>query len=378
MPSVDEGERVGVLHPLCDEGLFLFDEDLFKDTVTRERKRTERSGLAMVMLLVGVQDGRCLDTPSVFKGVAQALSAVKSEIDILGWFERDSVMGLIVPEVDSAGLPATSERLEGAFRMEITSRFEENLAERLSIRLRVYPEAQWLGDEERQPMDPFLYPELQSRHVRTANFQVLKRGMDILTSFLLLIILSPLFLAIAGLVKLSSRGPVLFHQMRIGQMMKPFMFLKFRTMYADCDHAIHQDYVSWFISSSGKAQEKEKHTFFKMTNDSRITPIGHLLRKTSLDELPQLWNVLHGEMSLVGPRPPLGYELKKYKLWHRARVLEAKPGITGLWQVTGRSRTTFDDMVRLDLRYARGQSLWADIKILLATPAAVIKGSGAC
>src|SRR5262249_32480624 len=154
------------------------------------------------------------------------------------------------------------------------------------------------------------------------HFYVVKRGMDILVSLLLLIILSPLFLAIAGLVKLSSRGPVLFRQVRIGQMMKPFMFLKFRTMDADSDHAIHQAYVSWFINSSGKAQEKDKHTFFKMTNDARVTPIGHFLRKTSLDELPQLWNVLRGDMSLVGPRPSLRYELREYKPWHRRRVLE--------------------------------------------------------
>ena len=371
MQSVDEGEKTGALH-------LLFDEDLFKDTVTRERKRTERSGLAMVMLLVAVQDGQHLDTPSVFERVAKSLSAVKSEIDILGWFERHSVMGLIVPEVDSAGLTAASERLEKEIRREITSRFEENLAERLSIKLYVYPEPQGLGDEELQTVDPFLYPELQLRQARITHFQVVKRGMDIFLSLLLLIILSPLLLAVAGLVKLSSRGPVLFRQVRIGQMIKPFMFFKFRTMYTDSDHAIHHAYVSWFISSSGKAQEKEKHTFFKMTNDSRITPIGRLLRKTSLDELPQLWNVLLGEMSLVGPRPPLRYELHQYKPWHRHRILEAKPGITGLWQVTGRSRTTFDEMVRLDLCYAREQSLWADIKILLATPAAVIKGNGAC
>jgi lipopolysaccharide/colanic/teichoic acid biosynthesis glycosyltransferase len=115
-----------------------------------------------------------------------------------------------------------------------------------------------------------------------------------------------------------------------------------------------------------------------MMNDPRVTPIGHFLRKTSLDELPQLWNVLRGDMSLVGPRPPVPYEVEQYKPWHCRRVVDAKPGITGLWQVTGRSRTTFDEMVRLDLRYARTQSLWTDIKILLATPAAVIAGKGAC
>jgi lipopolysaccharide/colanic/teichoic acid biosynthesis glycosyltransferase len=117
---------------------------------------------------------------------------------------------------------------------------------------------------------------------------------------------------------------------------------------------------------------------FKIKSDPRITGIGHFLRKTSLDELPQLWNVLRGDMSLVGPRPPLRYELDQYRSWHWRRVLDAKPGMTGLWQVTGRSRTTFDEMVRLDLRYVRTRSLWTDIRILMATPRAVVTGRGAC
>jgi lipopolysaccharide/colanic/teichoic acid biosynthesis glycosyltransferase len=356
----------------------IFDEELFRDTVRRERKRTERSGLAMVMLSIGIQDSRRENTSALFAGIADALSVIKSDIDILGWFERESIMGLIVPEIDTANLASTCERLECEFQKEITNRFEGDLTERMLIRLSVYPEPRQLGEEELQTVDPFLYPELHAHQDRIAMFQVLKRGMDILGSLALLIILSPLLLTIAGLVKLSSRGPVLFRQVRMGQMLKPFLICKFRTMNADADHGIHHSYVSWFINSSGKIQDKEENTIFKMTNDPRITPIGYFLRKTSIDELPQLWNVLRGEMSLVGPRPPLWYEVQQYKPWHRHRVLGVKPGITGLWQVTGRSRTTFDEMVRLDLRYARGQSLWADIKILLATPAAVIKGKGAC
>jgi lipopolysaccharide/colanic/teichoic acid biosynthesis glycosyltransferase len=235
-----------------------------------------------------------------------------------------------------------------------------------------------MREEDLQHVDPYLYPELHANQEAITNFQILKRVMDICASLLLLLLLAPLLLAIAAVVKLSSRGPVVFRQIRIGRMMKPFMIYKFRTMYADAGNEIHHDYVSWFIKASGKAQQDGKSSFFKLTNDPRVTPFGLFLRKTSLDELPQLWNVLRGEMSLVGPRPPLWYELQQYKPWHRHRVLEAKPGITGLWQVTGRSRTTFDEMVRLDLRYARGRSLWADIRILLWTPAAVIKGKGAC
>jgi lipopolysaccharide/colanic/teichoic acid biosynthesis glycosyltransferase len=357
----------------------IFDEDLFKDTIRRERKRTERSGLAMVMLLIGIQDSRPENTAALFTGLANTLSAIMSDIDILGWFERESIMGLIVPEIDMANLASTCERLESEFRKEVSSRFDGDLTERLSIRLRVYPETQPLEEEEALSVDPLLFPDLHSDQRQHTTFDVLKRGIDLFGSLMLFVILSPLLLIIAGLVKLSSPGPVLYRQIRIGQMMKPFMICKFRTMYANADHGIHHNYVSWYITSSGKGQEQDKkNKIFKLTNDPRITPLGHFLRKTSLDELPQLWNVLVGEMSLVGPRPPLWYELQQYKPWHRHRVLEAKPGITGLWQVTGRSRTTFDEMVRLDLRYARGRSLWADIKIILATPVAVIKGKGAC
>jgi lipopolysaccharide/colanic/teichoic acid biosynthesis glycosyltransferase len=160
--------------------------------------------------------------------------------------------------------------------------------------------------------------------------------------------------------------------------MKSFTMLKFRTMHTNADDTIHHEYVTRFINASVDTTAAANPGIFKMMNDPRVTPIGHFLRKTSLDELPQLWNVLRGDMSLVGPRPPVPYEVEQYKPWHCRRVVDAKPGITGLWQVTGRSRTTFDEMVRLDLRYARTQSLWTDIKILLATPAAVIAGKGAC
>ena len=117
---------------------------------------------------------------------------------------------------------------------------------------------------------------------------------------------------------------------------------------------------------------------YKLTADPRITPLGKLLRKTSLDELPQFFNVLTGEMSLVGPRPPVTYEFESYDLWHKQRLLAVKPGITGLWQVDGRSRMKFDDMVRLDIKYARSWSLWLDLKVLLQTPPAVLSGDGAC
>lgn len=355
----------------------ILSEELFKDTITRERKRTDRSGLAMTLLLVGVQEVHSLDRSEAAAGLVDVVSQLRSDTALVGWFEDLAVLGLLLLDVEHAELVRVCERVEADCRQAISERFEQEGVERVSVGLRVYPEASQIGDDVPDE-DPFLFPELPARRQATAQFQFIKRGFDIAVSGLLLAILSPMFLCIAGLVKMSSSGPVIFRQTRVGQRMKPFMMCKFRTMYADADHGIHQNYVSWFITSSGQAKEQGKHSFFKMTDDPRITSIGHLLRKTSMDELPQLWNVLRGDMSLVGPRPPLWYELKQYKPWHRHRVLEAKPGITGLWQVTGRSRTTFDEMVRLDLRYARQQSLWTDIKILLATPAEVFRGKGAC
>lgn len=355
----------------------ILDETLFKLTITRERKRTERSGMAMVLLLIGLPSS--FREPSLSSAVVtEALSAVQLDIDLLGWFKLRDTIGLIVPDIDPADLTGTCERLEHTFLSAIALQGDQALAKHLSIRLLVYPEPP-VSDEERViPMDPLLYPELSTNIPPIRNFQTLKRGMDIVLSALLLILLLPAFVLIAALVKLSSPGPVLFRQIRVGRLMKPFTMCKFRTMYAMADHQVHHDYVSWFITASDQAQSQEKPGVFKLTNDTRVTPIGRILRRTSLDELPQLWNVLIGEMSLVGPRPPLSYELQQYKPWHRGRVLEAKPGITGLWQVVGRSRTTFDEMVRLDLRYARTMSLWCDIKILMATPAAVIVGKGAC
>ena len=154
-----------------------------------------------------------------------------------------------------------------------------------------------------------------------------------------------------------------------------FNFYKFRSMYADNDPGVHRDYVTKLIEGAKHVQQP--NGMYKLVSDPRVTPLGRLLRKTSLDELPQFINVLVGDMSLVGPRPPLPYEFERYRTWHRRRVLEIKPGLTGLWQVKGRSRTTFDEMVRMDLHYARTQSLWLDLKIILQTPVAMFSGNGA-
>jgi lipopolysaccharide/colanic/teichoic acid biosynthesis glycosyltransferase len=221
------------------------------------------------------------------------------------------------------------------------------------------------------PADLVLYPDLVQN--KKIGSRLLKRSIDILGSLFALAVSSPALLAVSVIVKLTSEGPILFRQERVGQYGRRFTFLKFRSMYSGNDHAIHQEYVKNLIA--GKV-DSDQGTY-KLTNDPRVTPIGKFLRKTSLDEFPQFFNVLKGEMSLVGPRPPILYEFEAYSPWQRRRMMTVKPGITGLWQVGGRSRVKFDDMVRLDLKYARTWSLWLDLKILGRTPRAVFSGDGA-
>lgn len=207
---------------------------------------------------------------------------------------------------------------------------------------------------------------------------VAKRIMDLTISVTVLIVFSPLFLLIALLIKLFSPGPVLFKQIRAGKDGKPFTFYKFRTMRHDTDDTLHREYAASFIGGKELRLKDEisERKIYKMPNDPRVTPIGRILRRTSLDELPQIFNVIKGEMSLVGPRPPIAYELTIYKDWHKRR-LKAKPGITGLWQVSGRSSVPFHDMVLLDLYYINRWSLKMDIEILLRTIPVVLLGKGA-
>jgi lipopolysaccharide/colanic/teichoic acid biosynthesis glycosyltransferase len=224
-----------------------------------------------------------------------------------------------------------------------------------------------------------MYPDLFEVKEKKKLSLLTKRVMDLVGASVAVIILSPAFLLLAVIIKLTSKGPIFFRQERVGQFGSRFVFIKFRSMYVSTDAAIHKEYVRKFIvgKANSAAQEGSKTGVYKITNDPRVTWIGRLLRRTSLDEIPQFWNVLKGEMSLVGPRPPIPYEIEAYDIWHRRRLLESKPGITGLWQVHGRSKTTFDEMVRLDLQYSRMWTPMLDVKILLQTPRAVFSGDGA-
>ncbi len=349
-------------------------ENLFAGVLTRELRRAERLNQSVAVMVLSASDNFAAD-PSMTASVLDALAAATRETDVVGWLKEGQTLGIVLTETPALA-PEIAAGLQGRIKRELRKRLNSNIAPMLSFDLKMHAlSASSANEDAAASASAFAVP--QPGKPSATAYDTVKRGLDILGSLALLILLSPLFLAIALLVKWNSPGPVLFRQKRIGQWARPFTILKFRTMFVDANDAAHQQYVNWFISSSTQ-DGRQASGVFKITNDPRVTLIGRLLRKTSFDELPQLWNVLRGEMSLVGPRPPLPYEVAKYKRWHRRRVLEAKPGITGLWQVAGRSRTTFDEMVRLDLRYAKTYSFWTDIRILLATPKAVISGKGAC
>lgn len=200
-----------------------------------------------------------------------------------------------------------------------------------------------------------------------------KRVFDRVGAAMLLAASSPLLLVIALAIRLDTRGPVLFRQRRVGLRGRPFTVLKFRSMHAGCDEEPHRKYVEGLVT--GATEATNGNGAFKLTQDDRITRVGVWLRRTSMDELPQLWNVLRGDMSLVGPRPPLPYEVEHYDETQRQR-LTCRPGLTGLWQVSGRNHLSYRTMVDLDLEYIRSWSFWLDLKILIMTFPVVLKNTG--
>jgi lipopolysaccharide/colanic/teichoic acid biosynthesis glycosyltransferase len=354
-------------------------EDAFQRMIAVERKRTERSKKPFLLMLLDAdnhqgsgRNGKALD------GIVPALLLSIRDTDVIGWYKDRATVGVIftglVADDKNSILNVILARVSTTLREKLTSeQFNQ-----VSISFHFFPD-DWDHGIPGRPNNPALYPDLLSRDDRRRSLLFIKRSMDITGSALALLACSPLFLVTALAIKVSSKGPVFFRQQRVGQYGRVFTFLKFRSMHINNDSSVHREYVTRLIAgqaeretSSGKAEG-----VYKLTNDRRVTRVGKFLRRTSLDELPQLINVLEGQMSLVGPRPAIPYEVAAYDTWHRRRVLEVKPGITGAWQVNGRSRVKFDEMVRLDLQYARSWSPWMDLHILMRTPRAVLKGDGA-
>ena len=339
----------------------------FLERLRLEKRRVDRSKapLSMIIFYFDRENMRADGRP--VRDFLDSYNNNVRETDIKGWVD-DNAIGLLLPDTDENGVRRCADKLSSR---------NGNLP--YSVVTATYPSQifQKLLEENEHPdlfpldMDDIAKPR------RLQSF--LKRVIDIIGSLLGLILSSPVILLTAVAVKATSPGPIVFRQTRLGMKGNRFFFYKFRSMYSNSDDQIHRQYINDLIQGNLKKinQGTGDKPIYKMKTDPRITKVGKILRKTSLDELPQFFNVLKGDMSLVGPRPPLPYEVEKYEPWHLRRILEVKPGITGLWQVDGRSQTSFDDMVRMDLRYALNWSLSFDLKILVKTVKAVLFPKGA-
>lgn len=329
-----------------------------------EKRRADRTKAPLSIVLFRFDADK---SPELGK-LLELLQSSTRETDSVGYLE-DDLIGLLLPDTDQKGtqecINKVAKEYDNPFFSVIAATYPDQIFDKLS-------------SESEEPLDH--YPLFFEESSEPKRFGLsIKRILDILGSLAGILLLSPLMLITALAIKIDSPGPVIFKQTRLGQRGIPFAFYKFRSMFTDTDDRIHRDYITRLIKGHlEEVNQGDKETpLYKIKSDPRVTRIGRIIRKTSVDELPQLINVLKGEMSLVGPRPPLPYEVEKYQSWHLRRVLEARPGITGLWQVGGRSQTTFDDMVRLDLRYIRHWSLLLDLKILLKTVKVVFKSTSA-
>ena len=356
-----------------DKEFGFYSEEYFRETLAMERKRTERSQKPILLVMLNIEKlFDAVPRKNIIKNISSVLAVSTRAIDIKGWYQSRRTIGIIYTEFNMSGIESIVQKLQNNLEFH----FEHELAEKVSVTYSPFPE-----NGSREVSSPPLIADIRfypspfnhSGEKRMSLFA--KRALDIIGSSFLIMVFFPLFIIIPILIKLTSKGPVFFTQTRIGRGGRPFKFIKFRSMCAGNDCSIHQDYIKKLILGEQGGGSAKPNEIYKIKNDPRVTSIGKFIRKTSLDEIPQFFNVLIGDMSLVGPRPPIPYEMESYRIWHLRRVLEIKPGITGFWQVAGRSTTTFDTMVRMDLQYIMRWSLWWDIKLILLTPFAVFKGA---
>lgn len=312
----------------------------FRRQIRRECARTDRTGQVFSLIAFAARRHR--------KRLIRTVTARVRETDEIGWLESGR-LAVLLPDTPGPGAHALAEEIRGRIA-----------ASEILCTVHTYPRDWVEEDLSAEPPDPVRFPAW-------------KRGMDMAGALLALLLLAPLLLAIAVAVRLSSPGPVLFRQERIGYRGRPFLIYKFRTMTAGASETPHVQYLRGLIDGTVQPSDGS----FKIRRDQRVTPVGRILRRWSLDELPQLINVLKGDMSLVGPRPEPGYARVAYSRWYHRRTLEAKPGITGLWQVEGRGRVPYQTMIRMDLRYSRSMSPLYDLRLLVRTIGAVVSGGGA-
>ena len=342
-----------------------------------ERKRAERSGIKFALILLDARSA--IETEigtSIFGRIFKAVDATRRETDLAGWYKEDAILGVIFTELGDFPESATSEMLRRKIHERLTAELTPQELQLVQVSLHIFDDDS--DDRGSNISNPAFYPDIFHQNEAKKLPLAMKRIMDVIGAAVAITLLSPVFCLIALAVKLTSKGPVLFRQERIGQLGVSFEFLKFRSMYASNSAEIHKTYVRDFISgktgtSAGKPSEK---TVFKIKNDPRVTPVGKFLRRTSLDELPQFWNVLR-EMSLVGAAPAVPYEIEAYyigigdEFWRQAG---------NHWSVAG----FMDAARRLSTKWCAwtlsmrrsGRRCWIS-RLGLQTPGAVLSGDGA-
>ena len=339
----------------------------FLNQLRLEKRRVDRSKAPLSMVLYRY-DGKHEAMLSDARTLVRLLRSNKRETDILGQLDN-GVIAILLLDTSREGTHRFMQKVEsqaGALPFSSVGETYPNHLFETVLRGGEYPLEfhSFVLDESAGPTKIGLFA---------------KRIFDIVVSASLIVLALPLMVVVGAAIAVTSPGPVIFRQKRLGKGCAPFIFYKFRSMSLNVDDSIHREFVTTLIKGGHEEinQQDAVKPLYKIKSDPRLTPIGGFLRKSSLDELPQLFNVLKGDMSLVGPRPPLTYEAEKYQSWHLRRILEIKPGITGLWQVEGRSKVSFDEMVRMDLRYTRDWSLMLDLKILTKTVGVVLRRDGA-
>jgi lipopolysaccharide/colanic/teichoic acid biosynthesis glycosyltransferase len=347
----------------------VFDQSCFLEQLRLEKNRAQRSKTALSIVLL-TQDKPKSEGLTGISEMLKFVRTITRETDVVGYIDKYT-LGVLLPYTDEIGAQRIGEKIVNSY-----------INPQLAIVASTYPDQIFDSLAKNGCVSSDVLKLMLEDSIAPGSLYKLqiKRAIDVIGSLIALSILSPVMLVAAALVKFNSPGPVIFKQTRLGKKGIPFTFYKFRSMRTDTNDQIHRDYVIKLINGDDDITINNgdvQNPLYKINYDPRVTSVGRVIRKTSIDELPQLYNVLKGDMSLVGPRPPLGYEAEKYQSWHLRRILEMKPGITGLWQVEGRSRTGFDEAVRLDVRYLQTWSLMLDIKILFRTIKEVLQCRGA-
>ena len=278
--------------------------------------------------------------------------------DIVGWYNTKSI-SVLLTDTDSKGAKNFADLLRSQIALSENTPFYD---------IYTYPSKSWQNGNGHKDISRFkdISEEAYTKFSFEHKIPLWKRTMDILCSFFGFLLLLPFLAFVALMIKIVSPGPIFYKQHRVGRSGKIFNFYKFRTMKMNNDVTVHRKYLKVLINGDSNRDKPME----KLEDDNNIILMGDFLRKSCIDELPQLINVLRGEMSLVGPRPCIPYESEEYLSWH-ARRFYITPGMTGLWQVSGKNKTTFKEMVRMDIEYISKQSFWLDIKILLKTPLVV-------